>query len=281
MAIKKYKPTTQGLRTLAIVDRSYLSKVAPEKSLTVGKARISGRNNHGRVTCRFRGGGHKRKYRIIDFKRNKDNISAKIATIEYDPNRSCDIALLHYEDGEKRYILAPLRLSIGDKIVSGIENIEPKAGNAMPLSAIPVGTTIHNVELKVGKGGQLARSAGASARLMAVEGKYAHVKLPSGELRLVSVRCRATIGQVGNVEHSLEKSGKAGRSRHFGRRPHVRGMVMNPVDHPLGGGEGKSKSGHHPVSPWGQPAKGFKTRKKKKYSDKMIVTRRKKRRGGR
>jgi len=279
MPIKKYKPTTQGRRTLAIVDRSDLSKKAPEKSLTVGKKRCGGRNNNGRITNRFRGGGHKRLYRIIDFKRVKDTVPAKVAAIEYDPNRSCNIALLHYHDGVKAYILAPVGLVAGDRVVSGIKDVEPKTGNAMPLTAIPVGTNIHNIELKPGKGGQLARSAGASARLMALEGKYAHVKLPSGELRLISIRCRATIGQVGNVEHSLEKSGTAGRSRHFGRRPHVRGMVMNPVDHPMGGGEGKSKSGHHPVSPWGQPAKGFKTRKKRKYSNKMIVTRRKRRAG--
>ena len=273
MAIKKYKPTTEGRRTLAIVDRSGLSKKRPEKSLTRGKKRISGRNNHGRITMRFRGGGHKRLYREIEYRRTKDGVPARVKSIEYDPNRTCHIALLYYADGFKSYILAPVGLNVGDTVVCGAD-AEPSVGNCLPLTKIPVGTNIHNVELKPGRGGQLARAAGAVARLMAIEGKYAHVKMPSGELRLISTACRATIGQVGNVEHSLEKSGTAGRTRHFGRRPHVRGMTMNPVDHPLGGGEGRSKGGHHPVSPWGQPAKGFKTRRKKKYSNKWIVSRR-------
>jgi len=273
MAIKKYKPTTPGRRALAIVDRSELSKQRPEKALCSGKKRISGRNNHGRVTMRFRGGGHKRLYREIDFRRDKDGVPAKVTTIEYDPNRTCYIALLCYADGVKRYILAPAGLKVGDQVHSG-PDVEPSTGNCLPLSKIPVGSNIHNVELKPGRGGQLARSAGVVARLMALEGDYAHVKMPSGELRLIPTRCRATVGQVGNVEHSLEKSGFAGRTRHFGRKPHVRGMVMNPCDHPHGGGEGCSKGGNHPSSPWGQPAKGYKTRPKKKYSNKWIVTRR-------
>jgi len=279
MPMKKYKPTTQGRRTLAIVDRSAITKQKPEKSLVKGKKRISGRNNHGRITMRHRGGGHKRRYRIIDFKRTKDGVPAKVAAIEYDPNRSCHLALLHYADGEKRYILAPVRINVGDTVVSG-PTAEPAPGNCMVLTQIPVGADIHNVELKPGKGGQMVRSAGAVARLMAIEGRYAHVRLPSGEMRLVPNVCRATIGQVGNVEHSLEKSGTAGRRRRMGRRPHVRGMAMNPVDHPLGGGEGRSKGGKHPVSPWGQPAKGYKTRCRNKYSNKWIVTRRPKSRRG-
>lgn len=278
MAIKKFNPTTPSRRSLAIVSRDVITKQKPEKSLVRGKKRISARNNMGRITQRFRGGGHKRRYRVIDFRRAKDGVPARVAAIEYDPNRSCHIALLHYADGEKAYILAPNGLSVGDAVQSGPE-VEPSLGNALPLSRIPVGSNIHNVELKPGRGGQLARAAGTVARLMAVEGEFAHVKLPSGELRLVPVICRATVGQVGNVEHSLEKSGNAGRTRHQGRKPHVRGMVMNPCDHPHGGGEGCSKGGNHPMSPSGIPAKGFKTRKRKKYSNKWIVARRRKREG--
>mgnify|MGYP006280587495 CR=1 FL=1 len=273
MAMKKYKPTTQGRRTLTIVDKSKLSKKGPEKGLTRGKKRGSGRNNKGRITSHSRGGGHKRRYREIEYRRKKDGVPARVKTIEYDPNRTCHIALLHYADGYKSYILAPVGVNVGDEVLCGDE-VEPSVGNCLPLYRIPVGSTIHNIELKPGRGGQMARAAGAMARLMAIEGKFAHIKLPSGELRLISTDCRATIGQVGNVEYSIEKSGTAGRSRRMGKRPHVRGMTKNPVDHPLGGGEGRSKGNHHPVSPTGVPAKGFKTRRKKKYSNKRIVSRR-------
>jgi len=245
----------------------------PEKSLLVPLKRKAGRNVYGRVTARHRGGGHKKQYRLIDFKRNKDGIPAKVASIEYDPNRSARIALLHYADGEKRYILAPVGLKVGDKVYSGPE-ADIKVGNCLPLKNIPVGTMIHNLELKIAKGGQIVRSAGAAAQLMAKEGNYAHVRLPSGEVRLIHVNCRATIGQIGNLEHENVTIGKAGRSRWLGKRPHVRGIVMNPVDHPHGGGEGRSPIGRKtPVSPWGQPAKGYKTRRRKD-TDKWIVKKR-------
>jgi large subunit ribosomal protein L2 len=249
-----------------------ITKTEPEKSLVVSLKKKGGRNNLGRVTMRHRGGGHKRLYRIIDFKRNKIGVPGKIAAIEYDPNRSARIALVHYVDGEKRYILAPVGLAVGDTIMAG-PDADIKPGNALKLKDMPVGTFIHNIELEPGRGGVLVRSAGAAAQLMAKEGKYAYVRMPSGELRLILQECMATVGQVGNVDHENVTKGKAGRNRWLGRRPHVRGMVMNPVDHPMGGGEGRSKSNKHPVSPWGTPAKGYRTRKRKP-SDKYIVRRR-------
>jgi len=253
-----------------------ITKKEPEKSLVVTLKKSGGRNSQGRITVRFRGGGAKRKYRIIDFKRDKDGIPGKVAAIEYDPNRTANIALIHYVDGEKRYILAPNGLKVGDVIESG-ENVDIKVGNALPLRNIPVGTTVHNIELVPGKGGQLARSAGAEAQLMGKEGKYATLRLPSGEFRMVLLDCRATIGQVGNLDHENVTLGKAGRSRHLGRRPSVRGSAMNPVDHPHGGGEGKAPIGRPtPVTPWGKPTLGYKTRKKNKKSDKYIIRRRKK-----
>lgn len=253
-----------------------ITKKEPEKSLVVSLNKKGGRNSQGRITVRHRGGGAKRKYRIIDFKRDKDGIPGKVAAIEYDPNRTARIALIHYADGEKRYIIAPNKLKVGDVIESG-ENADIKVGNALPLRNIPVGTTVHNIELSPGKGGQLARSAGSEAQLMAKEGKYAQLRLPSGEFRLVLQECRATIGQVGNVEHENLTLGKAGKSRHRGRRPHVRGSAMNPVDHPHGGGEGRAPIGMpSPLTPWGKPTLGYKTRPKNKKSDKYIVRRRKK-----
>jgi len=249
-----------------------ITKTEPEKSLVVSLKKKGGRNNLGRVTMRHRGGGHKRLYRIIDFKRNKIGVPGKVAAIEYDPNRSARIALIHYVDGEKRYILAPVGLAVGDTIMAG-PDADIKPGNALKLKDMPVGTFIHNIELEPGRGGVLVRSAGAAAQLMAKEGKYAYVRMPSGELRLILQECMATVGQVGNVDHENVTKGKAGRNRWLGRRPHVRGMVMNPVDHPMGGGEGRSKSNKHPVSPWGTPAKGYRTRKRKP-SDKYIVRRR-------
>ncbi len=278
MAIKKFKPTSPGRRFMTVADFSELSKEGPERSLLAPLHKKGGRNSYGRITVRHRGGGHKRKYRIIDFKRNKDGVPAKVVRIEYDPNRSARIALLHYLDGEKRYILAPNRLKVGDQIVSGPDaDIIP--GNALPLANIPVGTVVHNIELRPGKGGQLARSAGAEAQIMAKEGKYAHVRMPSGEVRLIEQKCRATVGQVGNIEHENLTGGKAGRSRWMGFRPSVRGTVMNPVDHPHGGGEGKTPPGRQPVTPWGVPTIGYKTRKRRKESNKYIVRgrRRKKR----
>ncbi|MGM9571135.1 MAG: 50S ribosomal protein L2 [bacterium] len=273
MAVKKFKPTSPGRRTMTVSSFEEITTDKPEKSLLVPLVRKAGRNAYGRLTVRHRGGGHKRKYRLIDFKRNKDNVPAKVATIEYDPNRSARIALLHYLDGEKRYILAPVGLKVGDMIYSGPES-DIKIGNCLPLKNIPVGTLIHNIELKIGKGGQIVRSAGAAAQLMAKEGNYAHVRLPSGEVRLIHVNCRATIGQIGNLEHENITIGKAGRSRWLGIRPYVRGIVMNPCDHPHGGGEGRSPIGRKtPVSPWGQPAKGYKTRRRKD-TDKWIVKRR-------
>jgi len=274
MGIKKYKPTSPGRRFQSVVDFSELSGDAPHKPLLKGKSRSGGRNNRGRIAVRFRGGGHKRRYREIDFRRDKHGVPARVASVEYDPNRSANIALLHYVDGEKRYILAPKDLKVGDTIVSG-PDADIAIGNALPLARIPLGTVIHNIELKIGKGGQMVRSAGAAAQLMSKEGDYAGVRLPSGEVRLVNVRCYATIGQVGNLDHQNISIGKAGRKRWLGRRPHNRGVSMNPVDHPLGGGEGKSSGGRHPVSPWGQPTKGFRTRKNPR-TDKYIVRRRKK-----
>lgn len=274
MGIKAYKPTSPGRRGMTVATFEEITKKEPEKSLLAPLSSSGGRNVYGRITVRFRGGGHKRRYRIIDFKRDKDGIPAKVAAIEYDPNRTARIALLHYADGEKRYILAPLGLAVGDTVVSGPE-ADIKVGNALPLAKIPVGTTIHNIELKPGKGAQLVRAAGAGAQLMAKEGEFAHVRLPSGEVRLISLQCKATIGQVGNVEWENISLGKAGRSRWLGRRPHVRGVVMNPVDHPHGGGEARAPIGHPgPLTPWGVPTLGYKTRKKK-ASDKLIIRRRK------
>lgn len=276
MALKKCRPTTPARRWMAISDFAEITKPRPEKSLILPLHKKGGRNVYGRITVRHQGGGHKRMYRIIDFKRDKVDLRAKVIAIEYDPNRSGRIALLEYPDKERRYILAPLGLNVGDEIISSDkENVEIKVGNCLPLKNIPLGTLIHNIELVKGKGGQLVRSAGGLAQIMAKEDRYCHVRLPSGEIRLVLVDCRATIGQVGNIEHGSETSGKAGRSRNLGIRPTVRGVAMNPVDHPHGGGEGKSGQGNpHPVSPWGMPTKGFKTRKKGKYSDKFIVKRR-------
>lgn len=276
MAVRKFKPTTPARRQMTVSDFKEISKVAPEKSLLAPLKKSGGRNVHGKITTRHIGGGAKRKYRIIDFKRNKDGIPAKVATIEYDPNRSANIALLHYVDGEKRYILAPKNLFVGDMVESG-EGSDIKAGNALKLKDMPAGTVIHNIEMKPGKGGQMVRSAGNYAQLMAKEGKYATIKLPSGEMRRISLECRATVGQVGNVEHENITVGKAGRSRHKGIRPTVRGSVMNPNDHPHGGGEGRAPIGMpSPVTPWGKPTLGYKTRKKNKASNKMIISRKKK-----
>ena len=274
MAIKSYKPTTPSRRQMTVTDYSQLSKVAPEKSLLEPMKKKSGRNSYGRITVRHRGGGNRRKYRIIDFKRDKDNMTATVMTLEYDPNRSAFIALVQYEDGEKRYILAPNGLKVGDKVQSGSE-ADIKPGNALKLSDIPVGTFIHAIELYPGKGAQLVRSAGNSAQLMAKEGDYAQVRLPSGEVRMIRLDCKATIGVVGNQQHENVSIGKAGRKRHMGWRPTVRGVVMNPNDHPHGGGEGKSPIGRPaPVTPWGKPALGLKTRKTKNRTDKFIVKRR-------
>jgi large subunit ribosomal protein L2 len=275
MAVKKYKPTSPGRRFQTVSTFEEITATRPEPSLTVALKKTGGRNNLGRITCRHRGGGHKRFYRVIDFKRNKDSVPAKVATIEYDPNRSARIALLHYVDGEKRYIIAPEGLKVGDMVVSGAE-ADIKVGNALPLRNIPPGTPIHNIELKKGKGAQIVRSAGTSAVIMAKEKKYAQVRLPSGEVRLVHLDCKATIGVIGNADHGNISIGKAGRSRWLGRRPKVRGVAMNPVDHPHGGGEGRTSGGRHPVTPWGVPTKGYKTRKKRNPSDKYIVRRRKK-----
>ncbi|MBR4286455.1 MAG: 50S ribosomal protein L2 [Clostridia bacterium] len=274
MSIKVFKPTTNARRNMSVTDYSELSKVAPEKSLLKPLSKNSGRNSYGRITVRHRGGGNRRKYRVIDFKRTKFDIEATVKTLEYDPNRSAHIALIEYADGEKAYILAPVGLKVGDKVVAG-PSADIKPGNALPLTNIPVGTFIHNVELYPGKGGQLARAAGNAAQLMAKEGVYALLRLPSGELRNVPVNCMATVGQVGNLDHENVKIGKAGRTRHMGIRPTVRGSVMNPNDHPHGGGEGKSPIGRPgPVTPWGKPALGYKTRAKKNRSDKLIVKRR-------
>ena len=275
MGIRKIKPTSPGSRFKTVSTFEELTTNRPEKSLLKPLKEKAGRNNLGRVTVRFRGGGHKKRYRVIDFKRDKDDVSAKVATIEYDPNRSSRIALLNYVDGEKRYIVAPEKVKVGDMLKSG-SDVEIKPGNSLPLKDIPVGTIIHNIELKTGKGAQLVRSAGAWAQIMAREGKYCHVKLTSGEVRKIFSQCKATVGKVGNEEHEIIKTGKAGRNRWLGKRPHVRGVAMNPVDHPMGGGEGKSSGGRHPVSPWGTLAKGYKTRKKRNVSSKFIVTKRKK-----
>ena len=273
MGIKQYKPTSAGRRFQTVSDFAEITCTKPEKSLLAPLPKKAGRNNKGRITTRHQGGGVKRRYRIIDFKRNKDGIPAKVATIEYDPNRSAFIALLNYADGDKRYILAPLGLNVGDTVISSA-NADIKPGNALPISAIPVGTLIHNLEIKPGRGGQMVRSAGMSAQLMAKEGQYAQVRLPSGEVRKVPMNAMATIGTVGNTDHENVRIGKAGRKRHMGVRPTVRGVVMNPCDHPHGGGEGKSPVGMPaPVTPWGKVALGLKTRKHKKYSNKMIVKR--------
>ena len=273
MAIRKINPTTPGQRGMTVSAFDEITRTTPERSLLEDKRSKAGRNNAGRITVRHQGGGARQKYRIIDFKRNKDTVPAKVFSIEYDPNRSANIALLHYADGEKRYIIAPLGLTVGDTIVSG-DAVDIKVGNAMPLSSIPVGTMIHCIELKPGKGAQLVRSAGNAAQLMAKEGKYAQVRLPSGEVRLIPVGAKATIGQVGNIDHQNIQIGKAGKKRHMGIRPTVRGSVMNPCDHPHGGGEGKSPIGRPgPVTPWGKPALGYKTRKKKNPTSKFIVRR--------
>ena len=273
MSIKKYQPTSPGRRFQTVSSFEEITRVEPERSLLRSLKRKGGRNNDGRMTVRFRGGGHKRRYRVIDFvRRDKLGVPATVASIEYDPNRSARIALLHYADGEKRYIIAPLDLTVGAQVMAG-EKAEIEPGNALPLKSIPLGTLIHNIELKIGKGGQMVRSGGGSARIMAKEGKYAHVRLPSGEVRLVHQECYATIGQVSNIDHEGISLGKAGRTRWLGKRPHVRGVAMNPVDHPMGGGEGKSSGGRHPVSPWGVPAKGYKTRRNKS-TDKYIVKKR-------
>ena len=274
MGIKTNKPTSPGRRFQSCLTFEEITRKRPEKSLLRAKKRTGGRNSMGRITMRHRGSGHKRMYRIIDFKRDKDGVPAKVDSIEYDPNRSANIALLNYVDGEKRYILAPKNLKVGDQIVSG-KGAEIRTGNTVPLREIPLGTHIHNIELNIGHGGQLARSAGSYAQLMAKEGKYAQIKLPSGEVRMVLQDCKATIGQIGNLNYEKISIGKAGRNRWLGKRPHVRGVAMNPVDHPHGGGEGKSSGGRHPVTPWGVPTKGYKTRVKK-ASDRLIVKRRNK-----
>jgi len=274
MAVKKYNPTTPARRFMTVLDFSELSKVEPEKSLLGTVTKSGGRNSYGRITVRHQGGGNRQKYRVIDFKRDKDGIKAKVATVEYDPNRTANIALLNYVGGEKRYIIAPVGMKVGDTVESGA-SADIRSGNALPLSNIPVGSLIHNIELKPGKGAQLVRSAGNSAQLMAKEGEFAQVRLPSGEVRMIRINCRATLGQIGNIEHENIKLGKAGRKRWMGIRPTVRGVVMNPCDHPHGGGEGKSPIGRpSPVTPWGKPTLGYKTRKKKNKSDKYIVKRR-------
>jgi large subunit ribosomal protein L2 len=277
MAIRSFKPTSPGRRFMTVSDFAEITKDEPEKTLLAPVTRKGGRNNNGRITTRHQGGGHKRRYRLIDFKRTKDGVPAKVHSIEYDPNRSARIALLHYADGEKRYILAPVRLQVGATVESG-PNVDIRPGNALPLASMPTGTTVHNVELRPGQGGKMVRSAGGSAQLVPKEGGMALLRLPSGEMRRVQEVCRATVGQLGNVTHEIESGGKAGRSRWKGKRPSVRGTVMNPVDHPHGGGEGKNK-GSHPVTPWGKPTLGFRTRNKKKASSKDIVRSRKRGKG--
>ncbi len=274
MPIRKLKPRSPGVRSMTISGFDEVTKSTPEKSLLVSIARKGGRNNHGRITAKRRGGGHRKQYRVIDFKRRKDGISAKVAGIEYDPNRSARIALLFYTDGEKRYIIAPAKLNVGDVLMSG-EKAEIRIGNCLPLADIPEGTLIHNIEMRPGKGAQIARSAGSGVQLMAKEGEYVTLKLKSGEVRLIHKNCRATIGTVGNADHENVSIGKAGRVRWMGRRPRVRAVAMNPVDHPMGGGEGRSSGGRHPCSPWGQSAKGLKTRNVKKTSNKFILSRKK------
>ena len=273
MALRKSNPTSPGRRFQTVSTFAELTRTKPEKGLLTPIKRSGGRNFAGRITSRYIGGGHKRRYRVIDFKRNKDNVPARVASIEYDPNRSARIALLHYLDGEKRYILAPDKLQVDDRIESGTD-VDIRTGNTLPLRNIPLGTHIHNIELQRGGGGQLARSAGGYAQLVAREGGYAQIRLPSGEVRMILLDCRATIGEVGNLDHENISLGKAGRASWSGRRPHVRGVAMNPVDHPLGGGEGKSSGGRHPVTPWGVPTKGYRTRRAKK-SDRLIIKRRK------
>lgn len=275
MALRKVKPTSPGRRFQTYDSFEEITRSVPEKGLVRPLKKSGGRNNAGRMTCRHRGGGHKRRYRVIDFKRNKPDVPGRVASIEYDPNRSARIALLHYEDGEKRYIVAPHKLAVDDRVVAG-STADIKPGNVLPLRNIPLGMQIHNLEMHPGKGAQIARSAGTYAQLMAKEGRYAQVKLPSGEVRMFLMDCRATIGLVGNLEHENVCLGKAGRKRWLGRRPKVRGVAKNPVDHPMGGGEGKASGGRHPCSPWGMPAKGYRTRKKTKPSDKYILRRRKK-----
>jgi large subunit ribosomal protein L2 len=280
MAIRLYKPTSAGRRNSSVIDyKAELTRTTPEKSLCKRIKKHSGRNHHGKTTVRFRGGGARRIYRMIDFKRNKDGVPARVASIEYDPNRSCFISLLHYADGEKRYILAPNGIKVGEAVESGT-SVEPKVGNAMPLSSIPVGVEVHNIEMTAGQGGKLVRSAGGSARLMAKEGNWATIILPSGEMRMVRKECRATIGQLGNIDLQHVKIGKAGRKRHMGRKGHVRGKAMNPVSHPMGGGEGRSNGGRHPCSPTGVPAKGGKTRNPRNPNNKRIIRRRKNKRNG-
>lgn len=273
MAVKEYSPITPGRRFMTSSSFSELTAAKPEKSLLKPLRKSGGRNCLGRMTSRHRGGGHKRQYRVIDFKRDKDDIPGKVATIEYDPNRTVRIALLHYADGEKRYIIAPIDLQVGDILTSG-SDVEVKTGNTLPLSQIPLGVSIYNLEIVPGKGGQIVRSAGCSATMIAKEGNFARVKLPSGEIRLIHINCRATVGRLGNLEHEGISIGKAGRSRWLGRRPKVRGVAMNPIDHPMGGGEGKSSGGRHPCTPWGKPTKGYKTRNRKKASSKYIVIKR-------
>ena len=280
MPVRKHKPTTPGRRFATWADRSEVTKKEPEKSLTKGKSKSGGRNSKGRVTSRHRGGGAKRRYRKVDFKRRKDGVPAKVAAIEYDPNRSAYIALLHYADGDKRYILAPARLRVGATVMSG-DRAEIQVGNCLPLRAIPTGTTVHNVELTPGRGGQLGRSAGASIQLVAKEGKHATLRLPSGEMRMVPAACRATVGTIGNTEHENVDLGKAGRARHKGKRPQTRGVAMNPVDHPHGGGEAHHTPGGHPRTPWGVPTLGYRTRKKRKASDRLIVRGRRRGKKGR
>ncbi|MBW7865701.1 MAG: 50S ribosomal protein L2 [Candidatus Hydrogenedens sp.] len=274
MPLKRFKPYTPSRREMTVMDFSEITKSTPEKALVVSKKRISGRNNLGRITMRRRGGGVRRKYRIIDFRRDKDGIPARVTAIEYDPNRSANIALLTYADGEKRYIIAPGGIKVGQTLMSGAENVEFEVGNSMPLSKMPLGTNVYNVELRPGAGGQIARAAGNGCQVLAKEGRYVALRLPSGEMRRVLSECRATIGTVGNEEHQNVNLGKAGRKRWLGRRPKVRGVVMNPVDHPHGGGEGRTSGGRHPVSPWGQPTKGYKTRKKSKSTNQYIIRRR-------
>ena len=275
MGIKTFRPYTPSRRNMTTLTNDEITKTTPEKSLLAKKKKNAGRNSYGRITVRHQGGGNRQKYRIIDFKRKKDNMEATVIGIEYDPNRTSNIALIQYEDGEKAYILAPVGLKDGDKVVSG-ENVDIKQGNCLPIENIPVGTLIHNIELNPGQGGKMVKAAGGEAQLMAKEGEYAHVRLPSGEMRLVRAKCRATIGTIGNTDHGNVKLGKAGRTRHMGVRPTVRGSVMNPVDHPHGGGEGKAPVGHSgPLTPWGKPALGYKTRKKNNRTDKYIVKRRK------
>jgi large subunit ribosomal protein L2 len=280
MAVRRYKPTSPGRRFMSVSSFEEVTKSEPEKSLLAPIKKTGGRNNNGRITMRHQGGGHKRRYRIIDFKRRKDGVPAKVAAIEYDPNRSARIALLHYVDGAKAYILAPAGLQVGAMVESGPE-ADIKPGNCLPLANVPTGTLVHNVELQPGKGGQMARSAGSGIQLVAKDGDYAVLRLPSGEMRRVLLVCRATVGQVGNSDHSNESGGKAGRSRWIGKRPSVRGSAMNPVDHPHGGGEGKSKGGRHPVTPWGVPTLGKRTRKKHKTSDKLIIRQRRRGKEGR